>query len=194
LFQIDRVFAEKSLARLPLNDRTRRFADWWLSRIAADGRPLTLGSGTALPADLAASTMLFEVWPWSSVICRASGDDINRVIGFDVTGRDVLGLVPQSRKPERLSRFQKVVAGGLRISRRAVVTADGARYSLQEILAPHPDRSIAPVEPDAMMAIAFVDASDLPPDKHVLISRRAADIPTDSTFVDLRPEAVRLCA
>src|SRR5476651_56609 len=88
MFEIDRAVAERALMGLALSDGARRFADWWLSQIGPDRRPLPSEAAVQLPADLSESSLVCEVRPWATVLCRSSGDNINRALGMKLGGRD----------------------------------------------------------------------------------------------------------
>jgi hypothetical protein len=186
MFEVDRGLAKSTLAGMPLDGAIGRFAAWWLSRIGEDGRPVT---GTPLGEDLAASTLVL-VGSQQSVFCRRSGDRINRALGMDLTGWDLIAVMPPEDRPERLSRMNTVMLGGLLFSYRSVVSADGTKYFLPELTVPCPD---APAG-EGGVGIAFIDFAALHPEARVVVGRGALDVADDALVVDLRHEGVRSAA
>src|SRR5579871_875228 len=146
MFKIDRDLAVREIADLPLSQGSRRFTNWWLSQIAADGCPVSIENAKRIPGDLAVSTLTGEVRPWATVLCRSSGEVINRALGINLTGRDMLAFVPPSQRKERLARNAKVAAGGILFTYRRLTAQDGTSLQVQELIVPCPDRQSAPLE------------------------------------------------
>ena len=195
MFEIDRDLAEQALDDLPLTDGSRRFAAWWLAQIGPDGLPVPGERAQSIPGDLAASTLTCEVWPWSTVYCRLSGDVIDKVLGVRLAGRDMLALAAPAHRATRLSRYVKVSDGGVLFAHRMLITGDGAKLRVQELLLPHPDRRVTPSEAAGIMCIGFFDTAPHDINQHVLVSRGALDILDEPLFIDLRvPAPVAACA
>ena len=190
MVRIDRDLAERTLASLPLSSGPRTFADWWLSQIGIDGEPLPLEGIEPLRAEIALYALTFEVRHWSTILCRSCGANFISALQIDLTGRDMLALVSPAHRQTRLTRFVRVAQGGLQFSYREVVTADGMKHQLQELLVPHPDSRVSPLEPTASMVVAYIDASAAFLGKHVLVSRGALEVSDEPQFVDLRPKSM----
>jgi len=187
MFKIDRDLARHELDALPLSEGSRRFASWWLSQIAADGSPLQIEKAKPVPGDLAASTLICEVRAWGTVLCRSSGDVINRALGLDLAGRDMLALVSPAQRAARFSRYGSVGAGGVLFAYRSVTAADGTKFRIQELLLPCPDRRVAMIDKGAALTIGYLDSTQLASGTRLLISQGALNLADEPKFIDFRP-------
>jgi hypothetical protein len=186
MFEVDRILAERTLAELPLTAATRRFADWWLSQIGEDGRPVPSAVATPLPDDLAAEVIVCEVRPWSTVLCRMAGEKITRAVGANLAGRDLLAFAVPAHRAIRLKRNVDALQGILLLGYRALTTTGGTELRMQELHVPHPDRVALPVERGAGMTMTYRDTGVLIENMQVLVSRGALDVLNEPLSIDLR--------
>ena len=189
MVEIDRRIAEQAFARLPLTTNTKRFCDLWISNFASDGGPVAVEGALPLPDDLASSTLVYEVRPGLEVICRLSGECINRALGMSLVGREMLSFMPPESRETGMLRYARVALGGMQLSYRKITTAQGNQHVLQEIGLPHPDRRITPVEPSAAMSIVYVDVNPVSRGDQALVSQGALRLTDDPEYVSLRPSS-----
>jgi hypothetical protein len=188
MFKVDPYLAGHEFAALPLTQGSKRFVSWWMSQIAADGSPLPKEDARPIPGDLAPSTLVCEVRPWATVLCRSCGDLISRALGISLAGRDMLALVPPAQRAERLARFVRVSAGSVLVAYRTLSTPDGTKLRVQELMLPFPDRKTAPLEQGASLTVSYFDSTGLASDTRTLISQGALNVADEPVLLDLRAD------
>lgn len=114
--------------------------DYWLSLWEGDELPWRRRFEPVRVRDLLPGVLIMEVKPLERVIVRLSGAAINAAFGFDLTGRDLLALTPESQRETRLARNSEIAAGDIvALVRRNGSYADGAAWESEELQLPFRD-------------------------------------------------------
>ena len=69
----------------------------------------------------------------------AAGSYYERVLGFDLTGQDILILTPAALREERLARAWHIVQGAVTVSQRPYQLSTGGTLMVEEIALPFGD-------------------------------------------------------
>jgi len=125
--------AADAIAQLELSESNAALAEYWLS-LWSRGRPPTRAAFNPMrvPKHLA-GIALFEITHAGPIGCRLAGTAIESGLGFRLTGKDFLSLLPAEEVPIRRLRLRHLVCGSVAVARTSYVTGDG-REGVQENL------------------------------------------------------------
>jgi hypothetical protein len=134
--------AAQKMARLGVEGLNREVADYWLALWSGDTPPLLSSFDPFRIATHLRSVAMVEVRLRQSAICRAAGGNLRSSVGYDLTGKDVVALVPQHQRREMMRVVEDIVLGSIVVADRPFLRADGRVDLIQEIALPFADPSV----------------------------------------------------
>ena len=131
--------AAQKMARLGVEGLNREVAEYWLALWHGDTPPLLSSFDPFRIATHLPSVAMVEVRLRHSAICRAAGGNLRHSVGYDLTGKDVVTLVPHHQRREMMRVVEDIVLGSVVVADRPFLRGDGRVDVIQEIALPFAD-------------------------------------------------------
>jgi hypothetical protein len=117
----------------------RRVFDYWQSLRTDSGLPSRSSFAPAQVKSALSRLLVAQVWPHEKVICRLSGTEIVRAVGYDLTGTDIVEQSPPSFRQERLARYSNCFEGFVHRSLRNMPNSYGEIIQSELLILPFSD-------------------------------------------------------
>lgn len=111
--RFDKTLAADAVEAMGFSAANRKLARYWLSGWNGDEPPMRNAILPSKIKDLLAGIAIIELRHDGTAYCRLAGSAICMGLGIDITGKDVLALMPPEFRAERRTRYERVVAGAI---------------------------------------------------------------------------------
>jgi len=133
--QFDKKAAVERLAAIPFSPANRRFLDYWLSCHTDDGRICASNLSADEVAAATHGAVSAEVKPGYSAVVTHVGPGLAALLSYDLTGADLIEMLPANLRPMRLERTAEIARGTIAHNIQRVITAL-KEFEWEEVIVP----------------------------------------------------------
>ena len=133
--------AANAVRALDLCETNAALADYWLSQWRDDAPPTRSEFNPSRVRKHLAGIALFEVTSAGDAFCRLAGTAIDVGLGFSLTGRNYVELVPKPEQHLREYRLTAVVNGAVAVARTAYRCPVGRLQMMENLHLPFSGQS-----------------------------------------------------
>jgi hypothetical protein len=129
--------AKQALNEFRPSGANREVADYWLSLWKAQSPPTREQFDPKSVAKHLSGIAIFELMPDGPIICRLAGTYIQKAVGQELTGKDLLEVTPPDLRTARAAGARMVVDGAIVFGQRRLKRFDSEEaLAVDEILLP----------------------------------------------------------
>ena len=128
--------AQAALDEFRPSGANREVADYWLSLWTTESPPVRERFDPKAVARHLSGIAIFEVTPEGPIICGLVGTSIQKAVGQELTGKDLLEVTPPDLRTARAAGARIVVDGAIAFGQRSLGRFNGEEVQAAEILLP----------------------------------------------------------
>ena len=117
----------------------RSVLEYWLSLRSGDALPLRANFDPRHIRRSLSKLLVIQVRPEERAVCRLAGTGIVRMMGFDLTGRDIIAHTAPEFQRERMARYMNCIDGFIHRSVRTMQGASGEPVRSEYLILPFAD-------------------------------------------------------